>query len=612
MNAQQQLEAQIQAVTSTITRIVTALAGVLVSLPLLGGAIASVVGIIGGFGLAIRAATSEASALARSLSQMRTANGYSFGQGYDIQRRFSAIGVSQSDTAGLFSQSGNSAFGFAMRGVNPLDLASQAARYQSTAASGIFGSQLANARVNQDYGGAANVPAALREALANLSPDQIRGQQAYSDRINGALGVNPNVLKEYVSGLSLLQARISTTIDAMKVKLGVELLPLVTRVFGAVSDYLVSNAGKIGDTIHRVAEWIMMLPAHLMRFGAQVLRAFAWLLDGLGAFLHTLADNIPAIAGLFDAAGNAFVDFVNVLSGVVSSVLQIGANLKDKWKELPESVRKPIEAAADNPNAIPIAIGAYILRNPIVKGIGALARGALGLFGGGAAAAATTTAAGGATATGATGIAAAFGAAPVAIGTAIGVGGTELLRRFRVAIGDKAAPESFGELLSNVGRRLGIIGDPATSTHAIVGEPLKNNGDPMGDPMDDFMPVNERGAMDAFAAGRKRFSRTNIADNPDLLAAVSRALGNGGDKAKSGAETLKDWAGTLDKGADNWSGEIRDILKSIEQRAAGTEKNTSKGERVDDLRALSDLILRFGARVAAEISEDNALNVLRI
>lgn len=72
----------------------------------------------------------------------------------------------------------------------------------------------------------------------------------------------------------------------------------------------------------------------------------------------------------------------------------------------------------------------------------------------------------------------------------------------------------------------------------------------------------------------------------------------------------------LEKGAngmaDSWQAEMLKVLKDIESRAAGTEKNTNKEASKESNRELAAIIQQFGARVAAYIAEDSALNNLRI
>lgn len=610
-----QLQSQIQAVTDTISKIVLALTGFLASLPLLGAALTAVVATIGGFGLALRSATAEASALARSLSQMRAANGYSFGQGYDIQRRYGAIGMSQSDTASLFSRPGNNAFGFAARGVNPMDLAGIAGQYQSTAASGIFGRQLANSRLNSQFGG--SVPDSFREAVSNFSPGQIRGQQAYSDRINGALGINPSVLKEYVVQLALLQARIGTTFDAIKVKFGVALLPLFESVLGRVSDHLVSNADKIGETIQRVAESILQLPATLLRFGAGILRGGAFLLEGISAFAKGMASNVKPILSVFDAIIRIIGNFADAASRIGGFVIQVVEKVLAFAQKIgvPQALQALGGGLTKNPNDSDADKGS----NQIIGGAAAVVatnaalalrgrRAAPGGGGGGGGGGPSLlgrigrTLGRGVNFVRGVGSAIASGSAGAIAGVGLAVGGLgyEGLRKAN-AFGMGSLPSSFQMARYGYNRMTGVSERDAALVAMGYGPNAAANA------------ARARAGQNPVSSSNPMITamqNSNLAGNAGLNSTLSGFLDGIGNSAGGGAETLRGLADSATAGADNWKAEMLKILGDIEKRAAGTEKNTNKDANREFMDGLSSLILRFGARVAAEIANDSALNVL--
>ncbi|MBW3636072.1 MAG: hypothetical protein KY445_06350, partial [Armatimonadetes bacterium] len=292
------------------------------------------VGLVGATA-ALRNITTEASALARTLSSLRANQGLSFSQGYGLTSRNSLFGISPQQTAQMYSSVAMNPFAAGIRGnalgfgdpyaANYLPQAAQ--RYQAMAAGGGVNRLIANNMLDASYGGRA--PDEIRQTL-NLRPSQIQAQLDYGQRVQARMGVNPEMLRNYAEQIPLASQRVGFTVQTAKVRLATELAPMAESGISTVANFLAQNAGKIADAIKRGTHYLTHdLPPMVLRGGAAILRGGAFLLDGMGLASKGLAGSVRPILSVFDAIINGAKSFASVLGGIAAFIIQgVGTILK--------------------------------------------------------------------------------------------------------------------------------------------------------------------------------------------------------------------------------------------------------------------------------------------
>lgn len=321
-----------QAIASVIGVLLRALAmlarmvgGVL--LTVIGLVVARFVSLVG----AVVLVTKAAMGLARDLALVHANTGLSFTQGKGVVDRLRPFGVSSGDVAGflrenpLLMQTRAAMFGMPALTDSNYPVA-MARRYQQMAAQGPFGREIANRALDAQFGGSA--PDNIR-LMANMPIKTIQAQMAYNDKVQGQLGVNPEVLRKFAEEVPLVINRIGMLWEAVKVKFAVEMLPLIENSLGFVADFLGKNIGNIAKFIGQAAQWMVKVFPFLVINGLKLINDGAlWFVNAMAKGAHFVADSLRSMAAMFDAfadGDNTFLDVIgNILKGI--DYLSVGLN----------------------------------------------------------------------------------------------------------------------------------------------------------------------------------------------------------------------------------------------------------------------------------------------
>jgi hypothetical protein len=571
---------------------------------------------IGAMVAAFKLSTEAATTWAKSLSSLRANQGLSSAQGMGMASRNSLFGISPDQTAQMMSASNMNPMMARIRGsigfgdpYNPNYYADAAPRYQRMAQSGEMGRMLANKMLDRDWGGQA--PDAVRATL-NLKPEQIQSQLAYGSRVQSQMGISPDILKRYSEEIPLTSQRLGYAVNMAKIKLAVELAPMVERVFGGLAVFVGKNAGNIAKGIERGAHFLMLvLPPMLMRGGAGILRGGAAILRGIGAFAGGLAGSVRPILGIFGVIINGVRTFAGALLQVASSVVkvvgivweglkktgipgvaqEIGKRINGNANKTPEEkIANGITAGVALRAAAPLAIG---IAGMALRGGRAASRGGTSLLararfaGGSAIQFLRTTATGSLGTTTRAGVARALSVPVVAAGVAVGTAGYEAMRRYNV-LGYRSMPSTA----QIIGTYTGLTPSPTQQAASAAKTKTRTGADP-------FSMFS--GALDEKRLALANYGDSNLEDNPTLQSTLSRLFNGVGTGANTGGDKLESLAAALDKKADGYSDEMKRIMAEIARNTGKTADNTKPlGSGMNPTRAQFDLVAAVSALIAQE------------
>lgn len=627
------------------------------------GLVAALGTVIDALALALRSSVWSMAELAKSAASIRANTGMGYGQGGDLINRYGAFGIGAKEVGGIFSAQAMNPLLAGIRnavtgGLSPSDrnyLPDAARGYQNLAASGPFGRLPANQRLDMQFGGQA--PDSVR-AVMNLPVQKIPQPVQWQQTTQASLGVTPDMIRRFAENIPLLQNRIGSLWEMIKVRFAGEPAPFFEKILGGIANYVSQNADKIADAIKTAARRLMVeAPALVLSFASGVVHGLAMFLKGTGAFLTGLAGNTVDILKVLDAILNGFRFFAGVMAGVATAIIQIVSDLWKRFKKgegplaLVETVGKKVNEVTGRETKDPISN--LVTGGVTLTGVGVVLRHAIPAAfqyaatraGASAAATAAGTAAAGAGAAGAGAGAAGAGAAGsfaaagtgatigATIGaTAPGVAGGALagygLYRAGQAVGLIDRTQGFGDRLAtgwgrardlftlNPGQYDRSVQDAAYASAVhdkieksrmarITGD--RAHGVP-GDAWGAFAARDGRGALDAFRDGRAAFS--TIIPQSDLAgkygADLSDLLAKGGTKATDASKTLDGLSADVDDKAKAWRTEMLKVLSGIE---SNTGKTAGATDRSNQLLAL----LRDSAvpRGMAYIAEDSFLNLTR-
>lgn len=323
-----------------ITQVITSVVGVLMRAlamlgKMIGGVLVTVISLLVAKFVSLIGAvvmvTKSAMSLARDLALIHANTGLSFTQGKGITDRLGAFGVKSSEVAG-FMKDGPlmmrlKAGMYGMPALTDKNYpTAMAARYQQMATSGPFGRMMANNALDSQFGGSA--PDNIR-LMANMPIKTIQSQMDYNDKVQGQLGVNPEVLRKFSEEVPLVINRIGMLWEAVKVKFAVEMLPLIENSLGFVADFLGKNIGNIAKWIGQAAEWMVKVFPFMIIDGLKAVNDGAlWFVNALTTGAHYIADGMRGLAAMFEAFANGDESFLDSIGSVLKGFdnLSLGLN----------------------------------------------------------------------------------------------------------------------------------------------------------------------------------------------------------------------------------------------------------------------------------------------
>ena len=604
---------------------------------------------------AFKSATDEATKYSRALSSLRANQGLNFSQGFALTSRNSLFGIAPGETAQMLAAPGMNPIMAGLRAramgfdspYSPDAMANNARQYQSIAGSGPFGRLMANARLDAQYGGQA--PDSVRQMM-NLRPDQIQSQLAYGNSIQRAMRIRPTDLQKYGEEIPLARQRVSYAFDMAKVKLAVELAPLLERSLTTFATLIANNAPKIAQALEKFGHFMIQdFPPLLMRAGAWVARGLGNMLVAFGSFATGAAGNVRPILQVFDAILNGLRRFGAVAAGFGAALVQGAGTLYNALKQsgILALFRQVGSWMTGNPNSNQTnnltnqiigggaaALGLRVLGGPIVRGLWGVGKWAAGAAwsaatGGGAAAGAGGATGAGAAGTGGLG-AAAMAALPAAVigggGLLLGVGAYEAYRRTKWGQG---MPSTYGigkylwakhQGQSDADAARAAYGVPtsaqAAAQRAQQQQAARAARQAVAHPSSAFGYNPNLTVQQAFQNGQNAFlsnvGTSNLANNPALVGNLERMFGNAGSAATAGGQKLLGLADYLDKSADNYSKEMADQLRQIAATTREVARNTDKGaqSQADLLANFPDMMRQLVALTSSFIAQDAAYSLL--
>ena len=629
--------------------LVGGVAGNLLTAPLVLGFGALAIG-TGALITSFKLATNEATKYAGALSSLRASQGLSFSQSFGLSSRNSLFGIAPGETAQMMSAPSMNpimagiragAMGFASP-YAPDAMLRNAQQYQSIAGSGPFGRLMANARLDAQYGGQA--PDGVRAAM-NLRPDQIRAQLAYGQQVQRGMGIRPEMLRHYAEDIPLAKQRVSYAFDMAKVRLAVELAPLLERSLTNFATLLANNAPKIAQGVEKLGKFLVQdFPPLVMRASAWIARGLGNMLMSFSAFTGGLAGNVRPMLKTFDVILNGLRAFGGVVAGFGAALIQAVGTLYNGLKKsgIWGWLQKLGSWLSGNPNSnqtnkvsnqivggAAAAIGLKVLGKPIVKGLWAAAKwGARAAWG---AATGAGSAAGGAGAGAGAGAGFVAAAAPAVVigggGLALGIGAYEGWRRTRwgqglpstIGIGKYLWARHQGQSQADAARAAYGVPSAAAQKKALVMQQraAARSRRAVAHPGSAFGYNPNLSVQQAFQNGQSAFlgnvGTSNMAGNPALVGNLERMFGSASEKSAAGGQKLLGLADYLDKSADNYSKEMADQLKQIAQTTREVAKNTDKGaqSQADLLLNFPDMMRQLVALTSSFIAQDAAYSMMR-
>lgn len=261
---------------------------------------------------------------AHNVASISDQTGMGIGPSLKLTNRFQSMGIDPKETASIFGsrEMAPQLFNARARAVGAPDIETPnfgpqlAAWFQAEAKKGLGGFLGARAKLDAAFGG--NAPASILR-LVNQRPETLQRELNYGEQVQKKLGISPKVVEQASSEFPLLINRISTFVDAVKMKFAAEMLPTLKAVFGVVSDVFVNNSGRIADVLKKVGHFMFVDFAGYALDGAQIV------IDGGRAIVNGFADFGLGIAGFLrsvEAGQNGFFAFFEGIADSISGFLR--------------------------------------------------------------------------------------------------------------------------------------------------------------------------------------------------------------------------------------------------------------------------------------------------
>ncbi|BCM88849.1 hypothetical protein IAD21_00691 [Abditibacteriota bacterium] len=317
------LTSVVQAVTSSFQSISQALGGILSAAGSAVSALAS----------AIQSCVSSLMSFAHDVAGIRAQTGMGLATATDLTYDFQSVGVSSGDTAKIFGD----------REMNPALLNQRlqsmgapttqspdfipklAEWFQTRSNNGTYGYLGARSEMDAAFGGQTPEPL-LR--LINMDPQKLRESQQYGREVRSDMGVGPGVIKAASEDLPLLINRISTFVDAVKMRFAADLMPALEAAFSVASNLLKDNAGSISGLLETATRAIFVdgpdLAANAattaLDWGSALADMFFNVADAGLSLLETFGNRDGVLYGIL-MTGARFVDFmVNVANQIAGGI----------------------------------------------------------------------------------------------------------------------------------------------------------------------------------------------------------------------------------------------------------------------------------------------------
>lgn len=259
-------------------------------------------------------ARAEIQSMGGALTDLRAATGISSNRAGGLLNTYNAAGIRPNQTASMlggmniYEQQARAQ----MFGVRSFaDLPGMAASYQRM-----------NPMMRSAMLGSADTPEMRRALMQN--PNDLRGNMAFQNRVQGGMGVDPSVIARTSQQLELVTTRFRILGETALIRLGAEVLPRLINVLDAVSERIAARSDAIGagieagvnkgfEALVRVGEVITHLPPLMFS-----------LADGVLAFASTAASAVPEVWNLFLSGVDATQAALTALwSGVSSGFAQL-------------------------------------------------------------------------------------------------------------------------------------------------------------------------------------------------------------------------------------------------------------------------------------------------
>lgn len=602
------------------------------------------VGALALFSGALVSATREAQTYAREIANLRVQTGLSRGAALGSLQTGALFGFAPQQTSAILANNGNAtlaalraqSLGFAANPFSPAGLAQNAARFQSLNR-GPFGSLIAGA-----FAGGGGVPddPAYRALIGSLSPRQIREQSAFGANIDRAMSIGPETLRRYSEEIPLAVNRIGYAVSQARVKLAVELAPVIERTFTGIATYIGQNAGKIAGHIERVGKFLVFeFPPMLLRFGAGVAQGAGVLLQGVSILSRDLAANARPLLGVFDAILNGVRLFVAGLAGVGNIALGLASRAlgvipsgagggAQTWNRVTRarSLEEAVGGNASSPYAVaspvnepmgpPSRVEQLFGRKPGQEWVDNFDARNLGVGG-------TVGIVGRASAPFLSRFAGRLfgrGIRPAAPGMG-GPRGVPTMPPMRPGSGPGSGPGGRRLPQFNLPR----IGTPRINPRLGIGAGALGLlamgagrfGEELGKRLPSLFGAGGGGALldgmagdfrDGFNLVYGNWAPSDMANNPTLVGGLERLLGGLSDASGRGAKTAFGLANWANEKADNWPREMLAEMKKTSRAVESLDEKTASLENQN--AAFRAQLQAISARVSATVAEDFTYSIL--
>jgi len=299
------------ALVNAVQNLVKSLVEVAGSIVKFGLALAGIA--IGAFVAAVSSAIPAMLQFAKAAGQLRATSGLSYEKSGEILNRFGSVGIGKDAVNGMFGGAGQSPFMFQMKAAafglpsytDKNFLPEVAGMQRKVTDSNPYGPEIARsimARLGMDN--------PQMRMLGNLTPARIRGEQAWTERVQSKLGVGGEATRKYAEDVPLLMNRIGQFIEFVKIRFANDLLPFVEGILGSLVDYLAANAGNIANAIRTGVEWLYAdFPVLFLEGMKSVIAGAQWLVDGA----------LTVVTAIINI-GHGFANFVRSLGDADSGI----------------------------------------------------------------------------------------------------------------------------------------------------------------------------------------------------------------------------------------------------------------------------------------------------
>lgn len=537
----------------------------------------------------------------REIRDFQGVSGLRAGGAAGVVSQFNAVGVRNAggldQNAGMFGMRA-SAYGV-KNYTDSRFIESLAGRYQGMQSQGMMGQMMSR----QMLSGLGLDSPEMRRVLS-MPLSQIREQQSFSNRVQGAAGMDPEKIAEVSRNWDAFTNKLSVFSNVVLARMGQEALPRLTGALDIGIETLSNFSGGIISTlVGGVRNGLIALdtfgqfmavdvPRYAIAGARTGLEALAAAADAAPNLWQRLLDVIAGGEDIFNRVRDALQSLYD--SPMVQAAIKVGMPLQQWGKETAENAGVPNNGASDVVGAItPTIVGGLALRT------------LRGLFGGGGGAAGGGGAGGGGLIRPLSGLRGALGffmgTPNGSLGTATGRGILSALGRGPIGLGIGAG------LLGYTGmQRAGWLGKDAPGAMEAMGNVWAR--------LTGGEVTQQNGYTESVNAETAR--RAQLAKMPDLGRSgwARSAEGFAGDRVRRGAAELGSWSrnglsrlNELEAGLGSEESPIKQMLAKLDklEKLDGIERNTkataeNTRQQVTDMMQWGEIVARSASYQAQD------------